>query len=463
MAAATEAEPTRTTAQPVTEPAHEECIAKDKGEINDKGEQTQKVADTYKAATNGATAGAITDATAPTDVVKKRVLKKRKVAMFVAYLGKDYQGMQRNPDAHTIETTLEKAIVAVGGVSDDNAGSFSKVSWSRSARTDKGVSALCQVVSMKLVMHDNDVSNNKAKPQVEKKKRNGVHTTDDTSQDCINLKTDGDRLNTNDAATTTTTTTTTNDNNNHNGCNDDPKIKIAASTPSTTINIPMTTNPNDEEKFDIVTQINANLPKDIVILGVQRVTGGFCAKNECDRRVYEYVVPTYAFDPMCCRDKQFYIDNNFISPHSIIHQSETTSEENVKSLPTLQKFDDAQRSRLNSILKLFIGTHPFHNYTSGMRAGDPKSKRYILEFAANDAVFEMNGIEFVTLRVKGQSFILHQIRKMVGMTLAVMRGAATKVYIYIYIYMDCIAISKNVDLCIVQYAQFFVIHIATVM
>merc|ERR1711939_232956 len=37
----------------------------------------------------------------------------------------------------------------------------------------------------------------------------------------------------------------------------------------------------------------------------------------------------------------------------------------------------------------------------------------------------MNGIEFVTLRVKGQSFILHQIRKMVGMTLAVMRGAAT--------------------------------------
>lgn len=37
-----------------------------------------------------------------------------------------------------------------------------------------------------------------------------------------------------------------------------------------------------------------------------------------------------------------------------------------------------------------------------------------------------NGYEFAAIRVKGQSFMLHQIRKMVGMTIAVVRGLASK-------------------------------------
>lgn len=36
--------------------------------------------------------------------------------------------------------------------------------------------------------------------------------------------------------------------------------------------------------------------------------------------------------------------------------------------------------------------------------------------------FISRGLEFSVLRVKGQSFMLHQIRKMVGLTIAVARG-----------------------------------------
>jgi tRNA pseudouridine38-40 synthase len=36
--------------------------------------------------------------------------------------------------------------------------------------------------------------------------------------------------------------------------------------------------------------------------------------------------------------------------------------------------------------------------------------------------FVRRGLEFSVLRVKGQSFMLHQIRKMVGLTIAVARG-----------------------------------------
>lgn len=38
--------------------------------------------------------------------------------------------------------------------------------------------------------------------------------------------------------------------------------------------------------------------------------------------------------------------------------------------------------------------------------------------------FRKKDVEFITIYVKGQSFILHQIRKMVGMTVSVVRGLA---------------------------------------
>ena len=47
--------------------------------------------------------------------------KKRKVAMYLAYVGHDYQGMQRNPGAKTIEDELFTAIHKAGGISDSNA------------------------------------------------------------------------------------------------------------------------------------------------------------------------------------------------------------------------------------------------------------------------------------------------------------------------------------------------------
>lgn len=46
--------------------------------------------------------------------------KKRKVALFLAYVGHGYQGMQRNPGARTIEEELFKALHAAGAISDAN-------------------------------------------------------------------------------------------------------------------------------------------------------------------------------------------------------------------------------------------------------------------------------------------------------------------------------------------------------
>lgn len=65
--------------------------------------------------------------------------------------------MQFNPGVTTIEGLLEKAMVAAGAISADNAGEPRKVHWMRAARTDKGVSAIGQVVSLKMMVEPEGV------------------------------------------------------------------------------------------------------------------------------------------------------------------------------------------------------------------------------------------------------------------------------------------------------------------
>lgn len=66
---------------------------------------------------------------------------------------------KRNPGAHTIEPILENALVQVGAIDEYNSGSFTKVGWDRCARTDKGVSAASNMITLKIcyveITHDN--------------------------------------------------------------------------------------------------------------------------------------------------------------------------------------------------------------------------------------------------------------------------------------------------------------------
>ena len=87
-------------------------------------------------------------------------LGKRKVALFVGYDGTSYRGLQQQPSQqhiqfddgrqHTVEDVLEDAIYRAGGILDSNRGSLGKINWSRSSRTDKRVHSLSTVISMKL-------------------------------------------------------------------------------------------------------------------------------------------------------------------------------------------------------------------------------------------------------------------------------------------------------------------------
>jgi len=77
--------------------------------------------------------------------------------------------------------------------------------------------------------------------------------------------------------------------------------------------------------------------------------------------------------------------------------------------------------RLQSALGLYTGTKNFHNYTVQKTFNDKSSRRHIKSFVVNPTPIIINGTEWLSLKVHGQSFMMHQIRKMVGMASLLVR------------------------------------------
>ncbi|XP_070706683.1 pseudouridylate synthase 1 homolog isoform X2 [Pempheris klunzingeri] len=233
---------------------------------------------------------------------------KKKVVLLMAYSGKGYYGMQRNPGTsqfRTIEDDLVTALIKSGCIPENHGDDMKKMSFQRCARTDKGVSAAGQVVSLKLRLLE-----------------------------------------------------------------------------------------------DITEKINEHLPPQIRVLGLKRVTQGFNSKNNCDARTYCYMLPTVAFalkDYDCGNIAAFRLEPE-----------------------TLQ--------RVNRLFALYKGTHNFHNFTSQKAPSDPSARRYITEMLCGEP-FLCNNTEFAVITVRGQSFMLHQIRKMIGLVIAVVKGYTTEAVI----------------------------------
>lgn len=79
--------------------------------------------------------------------------------------------------------------------------------------------------------------------------------------------------------------------------------------------------------------------------------------------------------------------------------------------------------RVNGLLARYKGTHNFHNFTSQKGPREPSAQRYVLDMFCEEP-FERDGLEFAVIKVTGQSFMTHQIRKMVGLVVAIAKGYA---------------------------------------
>ncbi|GLT33425.1 hypothetical protein SLA2020_080190 [Shorea laevis] len=89
----------------------------------------------------------------PLSTEKWKPFRKKKVVMRVGYVGTNYRGLQLQRDEHelsTVENELETAIFKAGGIRNSNYGDLHKIAWARSSRTDKGVHSLATMISFKM-------------------------------------------------------------------------------------------------------------------------------------------------------------------------------------------------------------------------------------------------------------------------------------------------------------------------
>lgn len=167
------------------------------------------------------------------------------------------------------------------------------------------------------------------------------------------------------------------------------------------------------ENENITEKLNSILPEHIRILDVIRATRSFSANTACSHRVYDYLLPTYALAP-----RDFTTDD-------LVYRSFRVSATTL--------------THANVVLKRFKGTHNFYNFTSGRLPTDSSCNRYIISVECLPP-FLYEDCEYCVIRVVGQSFMLHQIRKMIGLMIAIVRGNTTEDV------FDCVFGTKRVDI-----------------
>ena len=260
--------------------------------------------------------------------------KKQKYAFLLAYIGTSYAGLQMNAQQTTVQGVLEQALSDANLLHPRNFGYPFKYAWSMSGRTDKGVHACAQVVSLKV----------EVKP--------------------------------------------------------------------------------DETLANVRETVNALLPADIRVLDVARVMRSFCAHTSRDHVRYQYMIPAFLLTDRKQLEAWFQEAQCVADPKKDAYDQLT--EEQVQQLQSKlngQRVSEGALQRLREALHSYKGTHPFHSFTKGVPFADPRANRYIMSFHVEEPII-FGDTQWIPTQVVGQSFLLHQIRKMVAMAIDVARGAA---------------------------------------
>lgn len=306
---------------------------------------------------------------------KEPRLPKRKVAVMIGYCGTGYHGMQYNPPNPTIEAELFKAFSEAGAISKANSTDLKKNGFMRAARTDKGVHAGGNLISLKLIIEDPDI----------------------------------------------------------------------------------------KEK------INEKLPEGIRVWDIERVNKAFDCRKMCGSRWYEYLLPTYSLigpKPGSLLYKN--IEESKTELPGVIDEDEESkqfwsdltketkelfSEEDLEAIRTytpparddftgneeiylkVKKYKQLEnlhrrkyrvsQNKLNKFratMKQYLGAHNFHNFTLGKDFKESSAIRFMKEIKVSEPfVIGDAKTEWVSIKIHGQSFMLHQIRKMISMATLITR------------------------------------------
>ncbi|KAI9796610.1 MAG: tRNA pseudouridine synthase 1 [Piccolia ochrophora] len=367
------------------------------------------------------------------EIGKEERRPKRKVAVMLGYSGSGYKGMQlwvllplmrpplleflrlmvySNTKEKTIEGDLFAAFVASGAISKANSDDPKKSSFVRCARTDKGVHAAGNVMSLKMIVEDDDIVekiNSHLSPQI---RVWGIERTNG-SFSCYQLC---------DSRIYEYLIPT------HTFLPPHPQSYLGKKLFETAKG----TDDLDgyEERQREVWSFWEEADKQYI----QPVL------DSLDPSVRAAALSAFHSETMNTTDTASQTENGAAEPSTAADPdkaptanpaatpvSRSTLDSAVRrikaaylSAKTAYRLSEARLARIRSALDLYTGTLNFHNYTSSKPFHDASAKRHIKSFTCG-APFLIHNTEWLSLKVHGQSFMMHQIRKMVGMLALVVR------------------------------------------
>jgi len=386
---------------------------------------------------------------------------KKKVAVLIGYAGTGYHGLQINHKEKTIEGDLFAAFVAAKAIAKANADDPRKSSFMRCARTDKGVHAAGNMVSLKLIIEDPDIvqkinenlpsqirvwgiqrTNNAfsaysscdsrwyeyllpsycllpphldsflGRKVLQSVKENGLEDDyanrmgevkdywDDIEKNVIQPILDKLEPNIREAV----------------------KQRIHAPDADFTRKAPSKPDAAESDK-SIVEAAGEAVAKEAEA-AESTVEGSSAAEIE-SRTAMSVDTPNAAPKPSSTTETD--------KPQSGEVEKRKELSPVEKALKEIKAaYVAAKRSyrvtpdrldQLQEALDQYIGTKNYHNYTIQKSHGDASAKRTIKSFVVNREPIQINDTQWLSLKVHGQSFMMHQIRKMVGMALLAVRCA----------------------------------------
>ncbi|KAI0166163.1 pseudouridine synthase [Xylariaceae sp. FL1272] len=377
---------------------------------------------------------------------------KRKVAVLIGYSGTGYHGLQINHKHKTIEGDLFAAFVAAKAIAKRNADDPKKSSFVRCARTDKGVHAGGNMVSLKLTIEDPDIVskiNEHLPPQIRiwglertnnqfssyracdsrwyeylmptycllpphpesflgRKVLQSIkeHGLEDeyarrmsgvkdywAEVDRNNIQPILDRLNPKLREAVESHIHA------QEQTEQDKPVAKASSSDETLVSAEAAVDgpSTSEEAIDVPT-----VTEDATSLAAEAVP----ASNE------DEPVP----GQQSSNDRKSKEMSPFEKAVKEIKAAYVAAKRRYRVTP--DRLDELQTS-----LRQYEGTKNFHNYTVQVAHKDPAAKRSIKSFVVNRTPINYEDTEWVSIKVHGQSFMMHQIRKMVAMAVLSVRCA----------------------------------------
>lgn len=376
----------------------------------------------------------------------------------IGYAGSGYKGMQINGVEKTIEGDIFKAFVAAGAISKANADDPKKSSLVRCARTDKGVHAAGNVISLKLIVEESNIIeliNENLPPQirvwgiertngsfscyqtcdsrwyeyliptysflpphpqsflgkklVESAEKEGVFETYQSRQEDVAefwksteetyVKPILDKLDPELREAVISAL--------HSSEEEDPTAKKVAKKPA---------EEEAEAKNDEAAESNAT-PANVEVQDANAALIKEKATQE-DGTLVKGAVKGEGEAPE--QDVEMPDEPS----KSVLSPVEAAIKEIKAAYITAKKayrISATRRERVQEALNCYIGTRNFHNYTIQKSFSDPSAKRVIRSFKVGPDPIIINDTEWLSLKVHGQSFMMHQIRKMVAMVALLVR------------------------------------------